>query len=155
MSAPASHARGRSDSTLGLVGRDLARIPQWLRSRPRVAAPLIALALIAALSMAALRIDLIRMRYALAEGVAQEQQLLEKQRQLTVDLRQLRHPARLSERAEALGFARPERVIDLADPAGPAGPARDRAGAPVVHARQSSPLAADKAELELAAGSRP
>ena len=67
----------------------------------------------AALLLVALRTEVIRLRYRLAESLEREQQLLELQRTLTVEVRSLRDPNRLSQRATALGFGRAERVIDL------------------------------------------
>lgn len=69
--------------------------------------------LFAALALAALRNDLIRVRYGLAEAMAEEKRLVEEQRGLVAELRRLRHPARLRERAEELGLAAPERALDL------------------------------------------
>jgi len=109
--------RSRSARSQGRIGRDLADRPAVLAGRTRRAAPWIALALLAALLLAALRVDVIRMRYAQAEALAAEQRLIDRNRDLTVRMRQLRDPARLAERAQALGFVRPERVIDLPDPA--------------------------------------
>ncbi len=75
--------------------------------------PVVLAALLLALGVAALRVDLIRMRYALADGLAAEQSLLEEQRRLTAEMRGLRDPSGLARRARELGFVHPERVIDL------------------------------------------
>jgi hypothetical protein len=100
-------------SRQALVGRDFARArprrSAWRRVWPAAFAGL----LLAALALAALRNDLIRVRYGLAEAMAEEKRLLERQRELTAELRRLRHPARLRERAEALGLVAPERALDL------------------------------------------
>ena len=78
----------------------------------REAAPL-GLVLVLSLGLAALRIDLIRIRYGVADVLAEEESLLEEQRELIVRQRQLRDPARLTERAKALGFEKPETVVTL------------------------------------------
>ena len=83
------------------------------RGQAWIGVPVVLAGLVLALGVAALRVDLIRMRYALADGLATEQRLLEEQRQLTVQMRSLRDPKDLARQARALGFVRPERVIDL------------------------------------------
>ena len=62
----------------------------------------------AALVLVQLRTESIDLRYRLARSLQSEQQLLEDQRRLTVELRQLRHPVRLAGLGETLGLARPE-----------------------------------------------
>ena len=62
----------------------------------------------AALVLVQLRTESIDLRYRLARALPREQQLLEDQRRLTVELRQLRHPVRLAGLGETLGLARPE-----------------------------------------------
>ncbi len=94
-----------------LVGVDVAT------PRPRAAArsfllPLV-IGLLAALMLASLRIDLLRGRYALAAAIEQEQALQSEKRVLTARMRELRDPAMLARRAEALGFVRPDELIDL------------------------------------------
>jgi hypothetical protein len=111
--------RKRARRGANLVGLDLARRPSGLRSPPRLAAQLLTAALLAALILAVLRIDVIRVQYGLADAIETEKALLAEQRELTVEMRQLRHPGRLAERARDLGFAPPERVIDLAPPPSP------------------------------------
>ena len=78
--------------------------------------PLLVIALIAALGISALRIDLIRIRYAMAEAVAEETALLEEQRSLTVQRRQLRDPTELAVQARARGFRPATQVIVLREP---------------------------------------
>ncbi len=78
--------------------------------------PLLALALIAALGVAVLRIDLIRIRYAMASVVERETELLEEQRALTVRRRQLRDPTELAVQARARGFRPPRQVFVLREP---------------------------------------
>jgi hypothetical protein len=105
----------RSDGRrLELIGLDVAdRMP---RLRPRFAVPLLIIVLVGALMVAALRIDLIRMRYALAGAMAAEQRIVNEQRALTLRVRQLRDPVRLTARARKLGFVAPVKVIDLPGP---------------------------------------
>ena len=78
--------------------------------------PLLVLALITALAIAALRIDLIRIRYAMASAVGEETALREEQRNLIVRRRQLRDPINLEIQARARGFRPPTQVIVLRDP---------------------------------------
>jgi hypothetical protein len=96
-----------------LVGRDLARVrlPRGRTSRPLAA--LLCGALLAGMGLAALRIDILRLRYALAEAIESEQTLLEDQRVWTARKETLRDPSRLAELARERGFARPQHVIDL------------------------------------------
>ena len=110
------HSRSTSRNT-DMVGRDLAR----LRSRGRrTAVPWLVIALgtvAAALLLASLRVSILRLRYQLAAAVSEETELLERQRAVTVELRELRDPTRLRDFATELGLARPQRVIQLSVPA--------------------------------------
>lgn len=107
---------------LGLIGVDVAH--QRSRVRARTLIPLMGVALVAALALASLRIDLLRIRYAVAEANDREQVLQAEQRALTAEMRTLRDPVTLTRRADELGFVRPERMIDLPgdDPARPTPP---------------------------------
>jgi hypothetical protein len=67
--------------------------------------------------VASLRVSILRLRYQLAAAVREETKLLERQRAVTVELRELRSPTRLREIATEQGFVRPERVIQLSVPA--------------------------------------
>ncbi len=96
-----------------LVGRNYA--DRVTRINPRALLPWFGLVLVLALGLAALRIDLIRIRYGVAELLAEEERLLEEGRELVVLQRKLRDPARLAVRAKELGFVRPEAVVTLAD----------------------------------------
>jgi len=98
---------------LDLIGFDLSGRTRRIASRR--AWPMLAAAVLLGLGVTALRVDLIRMRYALADALATESQLLEEQRALTVEMRTLRDPGRLANEAQQLGFAPPERVIALPD----------------------------------------
>ena len=93
------------------------------RSVPRSAWIAIAAGgLTAALVLVQLRTESIELRYRLASSMQSEQQLLEQQRRLTVEQRQLRHPVRLADLGRSLGLARPEWVRELAKaPSAPTG----------------------------------
>ena len=69
--------------------------------------------LLAGLAVAALRVDLIRVRYGLADAVREEKALLEESRQALARMRTLRDPLRLAHLAASRGLARPERIVDL------------------------------------------
>jgi len=98
-----------------LVGRDFARArPPGSRLRAGVLGWLIVVACVCALALAALRIDILRMRYALADAVKQERSLTLQKSQHTAQVETLRDPARLAELAAELGFRRPDRVLELA-----------------------------------------
>ena len=86
------------------------------RQRLRKLLPLLAFSLVVALGVSALRIDLIRIRYAMASIVSSEQALLEEQRSLILRRRQLRDPIELAALARARGFRPPTRVVELYEP---------------------------------------
>jgi hypothetical protein len=67
--------------------------------------------------VASLRVSILRLRYQLSAAVTEETELLERQRAVTVTLRELRDPTRLRKLATERGFARPGRVIQLSVPA--------------------------------------
>lgn len=96
---------------LDLVGRDLARASA-VRAR-RLAPAGFVIALVAALGVAALRIDLIRVRYGLADAVNRERALLEERREMRARVRALRDPARLAVLARERGFVRPASIRRL------------------------------------------
>jgi glutamine synthetase adenylyltransferase len=96
-----------------LVGRDFARVRAPGRLSARRIAWLVGIAFACALALAALRIDILRVRYALGEAIREEKALVQQQRQQIAVLEGLRNPSRLVEVAQRLGFAPPERVIDL------------------------------------------
>ncbi len=73
--------------------------------------------LLAGLSVAALRVDLIRVRYGLADAVTEEKTLLEEHRQALARMRTLRDPLRLARLAAGHRLTRPQRIVDL--PAAP------------------------------------
>jgi hypothetical protein len=110
-----SAARARAD----LVGRDLAEAPRRVRSRARLRLPIALGAVAAALLLVTLRVEILRLRYALAEVASQEEELLARSRQVTVRVRELRDPARLRDLAAKRGFVRPERVLSVELPPAP------------------------------------
>jgi hypothetical protein len=77
----------------------------------------LSIAVLAALGVAALRVDLIRVRYGLADAVRQERALLEERRAVLAQVRALREPSRLAKLAKQRGFVRPERIRTLMPPA--------------------------------------
>lgn len=88
------------------------------RARRRLAwAPLFAVAVVSLLGLAALRVSILRTRYALGAALQHETELRTRERSAAVASREQRDPHKLRELATRLGFARPERVIDLADEA--------------------------------------
>jgi len=104
-----------------LIGRDLARVRIAPPSRRRLLAVLLAGSLVAGLSLAALRVDILRLRYALADAVEEEKRLFEEHRVATAHLEALRDPARLASLADTRGLTPPTRVIELAPAAREAG----------------------------------
>ncbi|NQZ95050.1 MAG: hypothetical protein HRU01_00940 [Myxococcales bacterium] len=94
------------------VSRDYAHRSPPQPRRPWLPA-LIAAALLASMLLAVLRVDLIRVRYARGQAKDVEMELREQRNRLRARVRTLRDPALLSELALELGFARPERAIDL------------------------------------------
>ena len=98
-----------------LIGIDLRREawPRCARPSSRTLAPILIGLLLGGFLLTGLRVDLIRVRYALAEAVERERVLLEEQRALTVEMRRLRQPSQLTERARERGFVPPQRVIRL------------------------------------------
>ncbi|MEE3326039.1 MAG: hypothetical protein VX252_01755 [Myxococcota bacterium] len=83
--------------------------------RAQVLLAVLVTALLVSLGVAALRIDLLRVRYALAAATLEEQRLLDESRTLTAQMRRLRDPYHLALQAKELGFVRPARLIDLRD----------------------------------------
>lgn len=100
-----------------LVGKDLAERPRRARRRSGLRLPFALGAIAAALLLVTLRVEILRLRYALADVASQEEELLERSRQATVRVRELRDPARLGRLAAERGFVRPERLLSVALPA--------------------------------------
>jgi hypothetical protein len=71
------------------------------------------------LLLASLRMEIVRERYALADALALETALVAEELAASVELRELRDPRRLRRLANELGFARPERVIELGTDSAP------------------------------------
>lgn len=109
------------DPGTSLIGFDVAKPPRRLRTRSW--APLVAAAVLGALFLAVLRMDVIRMRFSVAQAFEEGLRLEELKRELTVDMRQLRDPAILAHRARELGFRPAERLIDLDETGGEGAPA--------------------------------
>jgi cell division protein FtsL len=74
---------------------------------------LFGLVLAISLSLAALRIDILRLRYAMAEAVSVEKSLVDEHSALLARVASLRDPARLERLARERKMERPERVIEL------------------------------------------
>jgi len=102
---------------IGLVGIDMAR--QSRRPSRTIRLPWIIASIVAALFIVGLRIDLIRMGYARAAALAEEQVLREQERALTVEMRRLHKHSRLVQEASQRGFQQADSIIDLPLPALP------------------------------------
>ena len=119
---PLMRRRRRRSAPPITTGQDLSA-PEPRRERgsfPRSAWLAIAAgSLGAALVLVQLRTESIDLRYQNDRARQREQQLLEQQRRLTVEQRQLRHPVRLAELGRSLGLGRPATVRELAPPVAP------------------------------------
>jgi hypothetical protein len=132
-----------------LIGLDVARAPVRLQTRSW--APLVAAGLAGSLFLATLRMDVLRMRFSVAEHFEEQLRLEQTERDLTVRMRQLRDPAALSERARELGFRRAEQLIYLHE----SEPWRDPARPPAAPRSRTIELASASAEPAHAAARRP
>jgi len=113
---PLARPLGARSSAAIATGRDLSasEAPRVRRGPSRSAwIACAAGGLLAALLLVQLRTESIDLRYRLARSLQSEQRLLEEQRRLIVELRQLRHPVRLTQLGGTLGLARPQQVIEL------------------------------------------
>jgi len=119
-SAPQRSRPAAAGERRDLVGQDLSERPRRVRRRSGMRLPLALGAIAAALLLVTLRVEILRLRYALAEVASHEEELLERARQVTVRVRELRDPARLRTLAAERGFGRPERVLSLELPVAPA-----------------------------------
>jgi len=109
-------ATATATGPLDRVGRALPRGTHVGRSTRRRLTLLLAAALLGALGVAALRVDLIRVRYGLAEAVREEKALLGDRREAVTRVRALRDPTRLGPLASERGFVRPSRIVALPAP---------------------------------------
>jgi hypothetical protein len=108
-------SRARSSVT-DLTGVDFARV-RVAASRKRVWLPAVLLgALLAALGLAQLRLEILRMRYALGDATVELQALREERSRLSARLEGLRSPQRLARLAQKHELAPPVHVIDLQAP---------------------------------------
>jgi hypothetical protein len=113
-------ARRRPVQPWIVTGRDVSSPApprrRFVWPRPAALGTVAAGAVCAALLLVSLRMDSIRLRYALADAVRVEQELLDQQRRLTVQVRHLRDPRRLEAIAGELGLAQPTCMVDLDHP---------------------------------------
>jgi len=109
--------RANKSASVGLIGLDMSQSPKRLRARSTV--PILITALASALFLVALRSEVLRLRHALANAVAEEQELSERKRRLTVEMRKLRDPGHLTHLARDLGFGHPERLLHLYEDSAP------------------------------------
>ena len=96
----------------GWIGLDVAGHRGTIS--PRRVLPVLIVVLLVALGVASLRIDLLRLRYALADATLEEQRLLDDERMLTAARRRLRDPVHLARLADELGFVPPDSQTTLA-----------------------------------------
>jgi hypothetical protein len=113
----------RGQSAADLVGVDFARVRVSGRSRRRLWLPAVLLgALVAAMGLAQLRLEILRLRYALGDATVELQALREERSRLSARLEGLRSPERLTKLARAHGLAPATRVIELDAPVSAPGP---------------------------------
>ncbi len=112
MSAGKAERRGRAGER-ELVGRDFSRRRRGNASWRRTVAAIVVGLVLGGLLLVSLRMAILRTRYFLADALARETMLLDLEREASVELRELRDPRRLRRLASEIGFARPERVIEL------------------------------------------
>jgi len=116
--------RGARPEELALIGRNLA--PSRRRPQPHGLIALVLAISSAALALSTLRIDQLRLRYALGHAIEQEQALRQERSRLIARMRELRDPIGLRQIASERGFAQPEQIIDLPAPTSPLADARPR-----------------------------
>ena len=102
-------------NTRGWIGRDV--VHARLRGARRLMVPVLVATGLGLLGLAVLRVDVIRQRYALQAALEELRALESEERVLAAQRRRQRKPLELEERARALGFGPPERIIEL--PQGP------------------------------------
>ncbi len=112
-------ARGKREpeGRLDLIGLDMA--PRRKRHRNAALVPVIVAVVVCALGLVWLRMDVVRMRYAAAEAMAEVQALSDHKQKVTVELLRQREPTRLAAEARKLGFGTPDQVIPLPNKSGP------------------------------------
>jgi hypothetical protein len=102
-------------------GREELRRDWSARRKPgrrrTVWTPIFVVLVLSLLALAALRVSILRNGYALGATLQRETELRERERSAAVAVRIERDPHKLRDLAARQGFARPERVIDLADEA--------------------------------------
>jgi hypothetical protein len=106
----------RPASAGDLVGRDFARVrltAAGMRTRPL--GWLLVTGFLCAFAIVVLRIDILRVRYALGQAVSEEKALVQELRRESATLETLRDPARLAELARDRGFRRPDLILELED----------------------------------------
>ena len=113
-SAPPGKSSEPSRQKRDWIGVDFANLAN--RKPSGALLPLLILSLIVALGVASLRIDLIRIRYALAEATADETRLIEEQHALIVKKLQGRDPTDLAGLARERGFRPARAARSLIDP---------------------------------------
>jgi hypothetical protein len=106
-------SRGQRAGAADLVGVDFARVRVAARRRrPWLPVALIG-ALLAALGLAALRVQILRMRYALGEATVEIEALREQRSRVTAELERLRGPDHLVAQARRHGLGPALRVIEI------------------------------------------
>jgi hypothetical protein len=96
-----------------LVGVDFARVRVAARRRRTWLPAALVGALLAALGLAQLRLQILRMRYALGEATLEVEALREERSRWTARLETLRGPERLGKLARERGLAPALRVIEV------------------------------------------
>jgi hypothetical protein len=112
-----AESRGKQHEDIGnldLIGMEMA--PHRSSRANRLTIQIITAGVIAALVVVGVRNDITGMRYEAAEALRLEQALRDQKLSITVEMRRLRDPRELSQRAAKLGFVRPEQFVDLAEP---------------------------------------
>jgi hypothetical protein len=115
-------SRGPRAGATDLVGVDFARVRSGAPRRRAWLPAALAGALLAAMGLAQLRLEILRLRYALGEATVAARELSEQRSRQAARLETLRSPERLARLARERGFAPPLRVIELRPPEASARP---------------------------------
>jgi len=99
-----------------LVGVDFARVRVAARRRRAWLPVALVGALLAALGLAQLRLEILRMRYAVGDATVEVEALREERSRWAAELERLRGPERLAKLARERGFAPAARVIEVPAP---------------------------------------